>query len=194
MRTARLAIAMGLLLGLLTGCGAAGAHDASVPFCFPSPGGDAAPLILMAQAVPSAAYIPCISVFPGGWSFGGERIRNGRSEFWLDSDRAGFHALTVFLSRSCDISEAVPIPPEAGEPLMDRYEEPTALPPTFSGSRYYVFPGGCVTYRFSFLPGATYAQAVEATEALSFTSRADGVVALAEDGLILCGRGVDCPG
>lgn len=193
MRPTRLAIAMGLLIGLLTGCGT-GAHDASVPFCFPNPGGDAAPLILMAQAVPSAAYIPCISAFPGGWTFGGERIRNGRSEFWLNSDRAGYRALTVLFAPSCDISRAVPVPPEAGEPRMDRYEEPTALPPTFSGSRYYVFPGGCVTYRFSFIQGATYTQAVEATEALSFTSRALGVTELAKDGYVLCGRGVACPG
>jgi hypothetical protein len=77
---------------------------------------------------------------------------------------------------------------------MDRYEEPTTLPPSFSGNRYYVFPGGCVTYRFSFAQGATFAQAVEATEALTFVARALGVSELAKDGLVLCGRGASCPG
>ncbi|HYT80961.1 MAG TPA: hypothetical protein VEQ37_17225 [Actinomycetota bacterium] len=148
----------------------------------------------MAQAVPSAAYAPCISDFPVGWSFGGERIRNGRSEFWMDSDRAGFRALTVLLTPGCDVSKAVRVPPEVGEPQMKRYEEPTVLPPTYSGNRYYVFPGGCVTYRFSFVHGATFSQAFEASDALTFVARAEGVTALAQEGLVLCGRGVRCPG
>jgi hypothetical protein len=143
----------------------------------------------MAQAVPSAAYVPCIEDIPTGWSFAGERIRNGRAEFWLDSDRAGFRALTVLLTPTCDTSKAVEVPPETGEPVMRRFEEPTALPPTFSGNRYYVFPGACVTYRFSFRPGASFGEAVQATEALTFAVRAEGVAALAEEGLILCGRG-----
>jgi hypothetical protein len=148
----------------------------------------------MAQSVPSAAYVPCISDFPVGWTFGGERIRNGQTEFWMNSDRAGFRALKVLLTPICDVRRAVEVPPEPGEPPMKRYEEPKVLPPTFSGNRYYVFPGGCVTYRFSFLHGGTFAQVVEASQALSFADRALGVRELAKEGLILCGRGVRCPG
>lgn len=176
---------------LLTGC--AEVESQSVPFC-PGPERNAAAVILMAQAVPSAAYAPCISEFPAGWSFGGERIRRDRPEFWLDSDRAGIRAVTVILTRDCDVTKAVEVPQEAGEPPMRRYEEPNALPPSFSGNRYYVFPGGCVTYRFNFLDGATFAQAVEASQALTFVSRELGVTELAKDGFILCGRGVSCPG
>jgi hypothetical protein len=187
----RLFLALVPVAAVLTGC--VGFHDRSVPLC-PAPDRDANVLVLMAQAVPSAAYVPCLHAVPGGWSFGGERVRNGRSEFWMDSDRAGPRALTVLLTPACDTSRAVEVPPEAGEPLMKRYEEPTALPPAFSGSSYYVFPGGCVTYQFAFGHGATFAQAVEATEALTFVSRALGVTELAKNGLVLCGRGVRCPG
>jgi len=190
-RSGRIAIVLVIVGTLLSGCSEL--QNASVPLC-PGPNRNAAALILMAQSIPSAAYIPCISDFPAGWSFGGERIRNGHSEFWMDSDRAGVGALRVLLTRDCDHSNAVEIPPETGEPLMKRYEEPKALPPTFSGNRYYVFPGGCVTYRFSFVRGATFAQAVEATEALTFVARALGVTELAKEGVILCGRGVRCPG
>lgn len=191
MRSGRLAIVLVIVGTLLSGCSEL--QNASVPLC-PGPNRSAGAVVLMAQSIPSAAYVPCISEFPAGWSFGGQRIRNGHSEFWMDSDRAGVGALRVLLTRDCDYSNAVEVPPEAGEPLMKRYEEPNALPPTFSGNRYYVFPGGCVTYRFSFLPGATFAQAVEATEALTFVARAEGVIALAKEGVILCGRGVRCPG
>ena len=102
--------------------------------------------------------------------------------------------MTVVLAADCDTSGAVEVPQETGEPLMKRYEEPNALPPTFSGNRYYVFPGGCITYRFSFAPGATFAEAVEASEALMFVARSVGVTELAKEGLILCGRGARCPG
>jgi hypothetical protein len=189
-RSARLVVALIVAGVVLSGCGKA--QNSSVPLC-PGPGRNAGVLVLMAQSVPSAAYVPCISDFPAGWTFGGERIRNGGSEFWMDSDRAGFGALKVTLDPTCDVSNAVEVPPEAGEPPMKRFEEPKVLPPTFSGNRYYVFPGGCVTYRFSFLPGATFAQVVEASEALTFVARSLGVTELAKDGLILCGRGVRCP-
>jgi hypothetical protein len=78
---------------------------------------------------------------------------------------------------------------------MKRFEEPHAVEPSFSGNRYYVFPGGCVTYRFTFARGATFAQAVEASEALTFVDRALGVRELGKEGLVLCGRGAPpCPG
>jgi hypothetical protein len=77
---------------------------------------------------------------------------------------------------------------------MKRYEEPKALPPHFAGNRYYVFPGGCITYRFSFKADTPFAHAVEATEALSFVSRAFGVATLEKEGLTLCGAGASCPG
>jgi hypothetical protein len=186
-----MAFAMLSVALILSGCGRVADH--SVPFC-PGANRDAASVVLMAQAVPSAAYVPCVSEFPAGWTFGGERIRNGRSEFWMESDRAGSRAVTVVLTPQCDISKAVQVPQETGEPQMQRYEEPNALPPTFSGNRYYVFPGGCITYRFSFAPGATFAQAVEASDALTFVSRAEGVIELAKIGLTLCGAGVRCPG
>jgi len=174
-----------------SGCGQL--RNSAIPLCDVRDRNSSS-LILMAQAVPSAAYIPCISLFPAGWSFGGERLRNGRPEFWLDSDRAGFRAVTVTLTRSCDTSDAVEVPIETSEPQMERYEEPDSLLPAFSGDRYYVFPGGCVTYRFAFVHGATFAQVVEASEALTFISRAEGSALLAKNGLILCGRDVRCPG
>jgi hypothetical protein len=164
----------------------------AIPTCPPNINGD--PLILMAQSVPSAAYVPCIAEFPAGWSFGGLNIESGEAEFWLFSDRAGERAVTVLLTKSCDISRAVQVPTEADEAGLARYEEPQALPPLFSGNRFYVFPGGCITYRFAFTSDASFVEVVEATEALSFLSRAVGIEELRKEGLELCGAGVDCPG
>jgi hypothetical protein len=188
----RRAVLLGAALAAVVLPGCSRLRDASIPYC--PPFRDASILILMAQAVPSAAYVPCISEFPAGWTFGGQRLRNGAPQFWLDSDRAGSRAVTVLLTKSCDVSKAVEVPPDPGRPGIRRYEEPNALPPRFFGNRYYVFPGGCVTYRFAFVGGASFAEAVAATDALSFVSRAEGVRVLRKEGLILCGRGVACPG
>lgn len=191
MRSVRAILVLPVTALVLSGCGTV--QDPRVPFC-PGQGRDATTLIIMLQAVPSAAYVPCLSELPAGWSFGGERLRSGRPEFWLDSDRAGFRAVTVSLTASCDVSKAVEVPSETGALQLRRYEEPNALPPAFFGRRYYVFPGGCVTYRFAFTGGGSYAQVAEATGALTFAARALGVRELAKVGVILCGRGVSCPG
>src|SRR5439155_18340146 len=58
--------------------------------------------ILSAQAVPSAALLPCITALPSGWSIGDADIVSGKASFWLDSDRAGPRALTVTLAATCD--------------------------------------------------------------------------------------------
>jgi hypothetical protein len=152
-------------------------------------------LILMAQSVPSATLIPCIAEFPAGWTFAGEHIDASRSEFWLDSDRAGTRAVSVSLDRTCDTRGAVRVPVEPDEAGTTRYEAPRSLPPRFDADRFYTFPGGCVTYRFAFRSGATFTEALEATGALTFFSRAKGVDLLRrENGVTLCGAGVDCPG
>ena len=167
---------------------ACGSVDRSDPTCR---NGDV--LILMAQAVPSAELIPCISELPAGWWVGGQHIESGSSEFWLDSDRAGGQAVTVRLTESCDVEDAVQVPVDPHEIGTTRYEDPISTRP-YRGNRYYVFGGGCVTYRFAFT-GAPFAPlALEASNALRFLSRAEGVRRLGRQGLVLCGAGVDCPG
>jgi hypothetical protein len=187
----RAVAALGLALALSAcGTGAPAGGPLTAPTC---DRGDV--LILLAQSVPSAAFVPCITEFPAGWTFGGEHFDAEGSVFWLDSDRAGDRSVTVSLDRSCDTRGAVRVPVEPDEAGTVRYERPQSLPPRFLAERLYTFPGGCVTYRFAFRPGATFTQALEATSALTFFSRAEGVKLLQqEEGLKLCGRGVDCPG
>ncbi len=57
MRSGRIAIVLVIVGTLLSGCSEL--QNASVPLC-PGPNRNAAALILMAQSIPSAAYIPCI--------------------------------------------------------------------------------------------------------------------------------------
>jgi membrane-associated phospholipid phosphatase len=150
-------------------------------------------MILSAQAVPSAAMLPCIAALPSGWSIGGADISSGKVRLWLDSDRAGPAAITVTLTATCGTTGAQQIPSD--QPGMRRFEHPLSLAPRFSDLRFYTFPGGCVTYRFQFSPGASPVLAGAANSALSFQPRSAlvGFVRRSE-GLALCGRGAACPG
>ncbi len=150
-------------------------------------------MILSAQAVPSAALLPCIAALPSGWRVGGADISSGRASLWLDSDRAGTRAVTITLAATCATSGAQQIPSDQAG--TRRFERPLSLAPQFSDLRFYTFPGGCVTYRFRFAPGAPAVQAVAVDSALAFLPRSVLVDYVRHtEGLMLCGRGARCQG
>jgi hypothetical protein len=188
-RRAAWSAAIAVVAVLLPGCASRQFHQVTCELDDPS-------MVLAAQAVPTASLLPCIEDFPVGWIFGGSDISNGLASFWLDSDRAGFQAVRVQLTESCDVSEAVEVAPGQDEAGTRRFEEPISLPPRFELNRYYVFEGGCVTYRFAFNPRAAPALAVDIDEALSFRPRLLFVERMRETiGLELCGFGASpCPG
>ena len=148
-------------------------------------------MILAAQAVPSSALLPCIAALPSGWTAGAAEITNGRSQFWLDSDQAGPRAVTVTLTATCRTSGAVRIPSDQAG--AERFERPLSLQPRFTLTRMYTFAGGCVTYQFSFIPGAAPLLAIPVDTAVAFEPRADLVRRVRQtEGLALCGRGAPC--
>jgi membrane-associated phospholipid phosphatase len=160
--------------------------DTPAPFC-----GTGHSMVLSAQAVPSSRLLPCIAALPSGWTVGRADITSGRSVFWLDSDQAGPRAVTVTLTAACDTSGAVPIPSD--QAAARRFERPLSLQPRFTLTRMYTFDGGCVTYQFSFVPGAAPLLAIPVDTAVAFEPRADLVRHVRRtEGLALCGLGAAC--
>ena len=163
----------------------------SAPSCGTGPA-----MILSAQAVPSAAMLPCITALPSGWSIGGADITSGNSTVTLNSDRAGPQAIIVTLTAACDTSGAQQVP--SGQPGTRRFDLPPSQAPNADALRFYTFPGGCITYKFSntffFMPGASSALAEAAASAVSFQPRSALVDYVRRtEGLALCGRGAACP-
>jgi hypothetical protein len=152
--------------------------------------------VLVAQAVPSATLMPCANPLPGGWSVGGFEVQSGLARIWLDSDRAGAHAAEIRLTRSCDVAGATQLPPASrGWPPVQRYEPRAAQQPPAT-VRYYLFTGGCVTYRLDFTRQTAPALFDQANQFLGFTTRARYVKGVRnKQGLTLCGAGAPpCPG
>jgi hypothetical protein len=144
--------------------------------------------------VPSASSLPCIATLPAGWRLERLEIRRGRTRFDLGSDRAGDHAVQVTLTppEKCDVADAEAVP--SGAVGARRFERPERLEGLRS-TRYDLFEGGCVTYRFAFEEDAPTGVVFEADQALGFQDRG-ALVEEVDDrtGLRLCGAGAPCPG
>lgn len=150
-RTARsrtMALSIGVLLvSSLSGCGAPVTLLPSVPSCTSSPR-----LALVAQSVPSASYVPCVTELPTGWTVTRFRAESGSTTFALLSDRAAGRAVDVRFTAACDVTGTSPEPARiVGARTFMRLQR---ISPRYAGTLYDAFPGGCVTYTFDFLRGA----------------------------------------
>ena len=75
-------------------------------------------MILAAQAVPSAAFLPCVAALPSGWTAADPEIASGQASFVLNSAQAGLQSVTITLTATCDTSGAQQIPSD--QPGMRR--------------------------------------------------------------------------
>jgi hypothetical protein len=183
----RLAVAAAVVAGTVVVSGCVASQDQRVSCTSRS---RQSIFVLEAQAVPSATLMPCANSLPGGWSVGGFEVRSGLARFWLDSDRAGARAAEVRLTSSCDVAGATQLPPTSrGWPAVQRYEAPAAQQPPAT-VRYYLFTGGCVTYRLAFSRQSAPALFDQADQFLGFTTRSRYVNGVRnQQGLTLCGTG-----
>lgn len=140
-RLAAAALAAATAASLLAGCGLK--IDMARPVCGTT---ELSTVALIAQSVRSASLVPCLLTEPTGWKFESMEVRNSGTEMVLSNDRGGKKALTVRLDHTCDTTGAIRVPSD--EPGTTRYERVERITPDYMGTRFYVFDGGCVTYRF----------------------------------------------
>ncbi len=129
---------------LLTSCGMTAAT--ATPQC-----GSEERLAVVAQAVPSAAYVPCLRTLEEGWSATAFDASGGRSSFTLLSDRSGDRPVEVVLKAACDVAGASPERPRAEG--VRSFVRVRSVSPLYAGQRYDVFSGGCVQVDFAFPRG-----------------------------------------
>ena len=110
-------------------------------------------MILAAQAVPSAALVPCVAALPAGWSCTTAPTSSAgtpRSGWILTWRRPG---VAITLSATCDVSGARQV--RSDQPGTRRFDRPLSQRPQFAELRFYTFPGGCVSYQFNFTDGGS---------------------------------------
>lgn len=126
-------------------------------------------LVLVAQSVPSAAYVPCVAELPTGWQVTAFRAERGRTTLSLLSDRAQGRAVQVRLTDGCDVQGATTEP--ARTPGGRTYLRLRRITPRYQGTLYDVFPGGCVRYAFDFTRGPHIALMEGLFSAIDLVSR-----------------------
>lgn len=125
--------------------------------------------LIVAQSVPSASMIPCLEPLPEGWSVAAVRVDQDGTMVTFDSDRAGDGAAILRLEPDCDASGAVSSPSDIeGAERSDLIER---VDPSFRASRFYRFPGGCVSWSFDFDRGASATESVAIGDTLELVSR-----------------------
>ncbi len=118
-------------------------------------------LILMAQAVPAAELIPCISDMPEGWTIERAEIGTNRAELSFDGGQVG--DVIVVLSSACHaIGE--PATNDTGHELAVFEDQANDML-----TRNYVFAGGCIS-----VEAPDRLAASEMTREISFITR-DGL-------------------
>jgi hypothetical protein len=141
-------------------------------------------LVLMAQAVPTATQLPCVDLdnLTAEWSISYVFVRNGRARFALDRfhDRTN-HAVVVVLERTCRFGKVTRVPSDQAG--IQRYQEVAEMRPgqEFRGAVYYLFRGGCVTYRLHFLGGEQARPLADVVLALDFVPRERVAAAIRQD-------------
>lgn len=149
MRARRIVVVVILALGG-AGCGAEDVVSLRMPKC-----GEvgAKATFLMAQSVPEAELVPCIDAeaLPSDLYMDSMRIDSSSSRLtfvgnWPNDDDRPPQRLEVQFTRECDTAGAVAVPTD--EPGTRRLERVGRVVNGYTGDRFYLFDGGCVTYRF----------------------------------------------
>jgi hypothetical protein len=150
------------LVALVLAGGCVGA-DTALPRCT---GGTR--LGIVAQSVPTAAYVPCIVALPTGWSAESVVIDDDGTEVELRSDRED-QPMVLRLSDGCRRGGSTPV-----DPLVEgvrSYLRIDSLSPRYAGSFFDVFPGGCLTTTFALNRGAHVALLDELRHAVDLYPR-----------------------
>lgn len=149
--------------GLVSACSVI-RQGAPVPAC-----GSAERLALVAQSVPSAAYVPCLNPLPAGWTASGFAALSSHTSFTLRSNLAPHQPVTVRLVPACDVTGATATTPRG--PGVSTYIKLRTISPLYAGTLSDVFSGGCITYRFGFQRGAHIALIEDFESAVALYSR-----------------------
>jgi hypothetical protein len=126
-------------------------------------------VLIVAQSVRTASQIPCLDPLPTGWTVDRVRVNEEHTVVTLDSDRAGDDAAVLRVESACRVDHAVSAPSD--QPNANRFDFVEQVEPSFRAERYYVFPGGCVSWTFDFDRDVSATQSVAIGDSLTLVPR-----------------------
>jgi hypothetical protein len=151
------------LAGAVAAAGGCADAQAAMPRCEPGQR-----LGIVAQSAPGAAYLPCVTELPPGWTFESFEVDDDGTRFSLRSDRAD-RAVEVELVPACDVGPALPVTPR--DEGVRTYLALESVSSRYAGRFYDVFADGCVVYDFDFARGPHIALVDEFQQAVQLYPR-----------------------
>ena len=152
-----------VLLALLAGCSVRETLDG--PNCEGNGSG-----LIAAQSVPTATFLPCFDTLPPGWDIASVQVDQEGTRVLLHSDRAGQGAAAFHFVEACHLaSGAVATPSDRVDTA--RFDAIEQVTPAFRASRFYLFEGGCVWWRFDFDREVPSALSIEIDNSVTFLDR-----------------------
>ena len=128
--------------------------------------------VLLAQSVPSASAVPCLTVDVTDWLVAVFEVGSGRAliefthRYGRDDDTA-----TLELTAGCDVDDAREVSSRFDG--VRRYDRPATRGGRYADEIYLVAPGACTALRFNLSGAAADLRGAEISGALGFVSRAD---------------------
>jgi hypothetical protein len=128
--------------------------------------------VLLAQSVPSASAVPCLTDDVPDWLVTVFDVGDGRARieftdmYGRDDDTA-----VVELAAECDVGDAREVTSRFDG--IRRYDRQVDRANGYADRTWYVYPGACVALRFNLAGAGAVLRGGEIAGALGFVSRAD---------------------
>jgi hypothetical protein len=172
--SAAFAVALGLALG---GCGSnvyigSGDGDPAVnEFRCEQPGGPSGMLVLLAQAVPEAAAVPCVRADPGRWIMSEFMVRDGSAVVGFAYQYGGPDRVTIEMRPRCDVGDAKEV--SSLHPGTRRYNRDLVRDGRYANEIYFTYAGACTSLRFDLEATGAELRGAEFTGTLGFVTRGE---------------------
>jgi hypothetical protein len=144
-------------------------------------------VILLAQSVPDATWVPCMRRLPAGWTWGAQAIERGSGRFQLAVGVEG--TIDVALLPSCETSGMGSVTVPNTDATIAAYRD-LSTDAGITGDYRFTFTGGCITWSLALAAGTPVAALEEIEATIGFLFRPLLASRLERDaGVRLCGAG-----
>jgi hypothetical protein len=125
--------------------------------------------VLLAQSVPTATALPCITHRLDTWTLSRFVPRTGNALVAYEYHLGGDEEVTIELAPTCDVRGLREISSE--HPGSQRYDVNRQVGGLYADERHYVFPGSCTSIKFHLNGTGADLRGAEVAVALKFITR-----------------------
>jgi hypothetical protein len=128
-------------------------------------------LVLLAQAVPTASAVPCLTAAIPNWLMSRFDVRDGSGLVEFTYRHSADDRVVIEVRPACDLGDAREVASRFDG--MRRYNRTVTRAGRYADESYFVHPGGCTTLRFDIAGAGADLRGAEVAGELGFVTRAD---------------------